>query len=100
MGNANLHATMAPEDKEALVDYCAEQGVSSTGFITGFVLCIDDIPADVMEMIIKAGRKVDGQRRRRGPKPSKKVAPPPEYGTGVFGPQFNDSEEVDDEGGE
>lgn len=79
MGNANLHATMSPEDKIKLVDWCAEQGVSTTGFISAVVVSLDDIPEDVLEGIVKVGRKIDGQRRRRGPKPSTKVEAPPVY---------------------
>ena len=79
MANANLHATMTPEDKDRLTEYAAEQGVSATGFITGFVHILDRIPEEVMEQIVKEGRKVDGQRRRRGPKPVTKVQAPPAY---------------------
>lgn len=68
---AALHAYLSPESHAAWQAFSEENGVSVTGLLEALGLNLareiaETGDADIRQDWVKAGRKIDGIRRRRG----------------------------------
>jgi len=66
-----LHTYLSLDSHSAWVEFSEENGVSITGLLEALGLTLkdeieDDDPTEIRQPWVKAGRKIDAQRRRRG----------------------------------